>query len=202
MPALRVTVVATVVASILSSCAGIPGGDGPTGITTSPAPAKLFADDFKPVCQGATVSRATSYAEATTSHKAILFSPNDGTPYEDTSTLPADWMVQFDANSDAYQKVDTVVCVDVESEQLIKECSGYTRDDHETDNKVTLNTAKYRVDVHEATTGRLLGSTELDGTDDACPMFMTFDDDSQHKTYDAPPAKDDLIAFVKPFVQP
>ena len=107
-------------------------------------------------------------------------SPNEGTPYEDT----------------------TLVCVDVESEQQLKECSGYTRDDRETDNKVTLNTAKYRVDVHEATTGRLLGSTELYGTDDTCPMFMTFDDDSQHKTYDAPPAKDDLIAFVKPFVQP
>jgi hypothetical protein len=33
-------------------------------------------------------------------------------------------------------------------------------------------------------------------------MFMTFDDDNQKKTYDAPPPKDDLIAFVKPFVQP
>ena len=36
----------------------------------------------------------------------------------------------------------------------------------------------------------------------SCPMFMTFDDDNQTKTYDAPPPKDDLIAFVKPFVKP
>ena len=200
--ALRIAVVATAAASILSSCAGSPGGHGPTGITTSPAPAQLFADDFKPVCQGATVSRATPYAAAGATHKVILFAPNDGGPYEDTSTFPTDWMVQFDANSDAYQKVDTVVCENVESEQLIKECTGYTKDDHETNNKVTLNSAKYQVSVHEATTGKVLSTTELDGTDDTCPMFMTFDDDDQRKTYDAPPSKEDLIAFVKPFVQP
>jgi hypothetical protein len=31
---------------------------------------------------------------------------------------------------------------------------------------------------------------------------MTFDTDDQTKTYDAPPSTDDLIAFIKPFVQP
>ena len=41
-------------------------------------------------------------------------------------------MVQFDAKSDAYAKVDTVACVDVTSRQMVKECTGYTHDDHET----------------------------------------------------------------------
>lgn len=75
---------------------------------------------------------------------------------------------------------------------------GRPRNQHE----VTLNTATYKITVHEATTGKVLGTTELDGTDDTCPTFMSFDDENQKKTYDAPPSKEDLVAFVKPFVQP
>jgi hypothetical protein len=37
----------------------------------------------------------------------------------------------------------------------------------------------------------VLGTTELDGTDDTCPMFMSFDDENQKKTYEAPPSKED-----------
>jgi hypothetical protein len=172
-------------------------------MATSPfAPAQLFGDDFQGVCQGATVSRATPYAGAGPSHKVILFGPNDGQLYEDTSTLPADWMVQFDSDSDAYAKIDTVACEEVESEQMVKQCTGYTKDDHETNNEVTPNTATYKITVHEATTGKVLGTTEVEWTDDTCPMFMSFDDDNQTKTYDAPPSSEDLVAFVKLYVQP
>ncbi len=201
----RVGVLCAVMATacIVAACGASPVVVKPTTTaTSSSAPAQLFADDFQGACQGATVSRATPYAEAGTSHKVILFGPNDGKLYEDTSTLPADWMVQYDTNSDAYAKVDTVACEEVESEQTVKQCTGYTKDDHETNNEVTLNTATYKVTVHEATTGKVLGTTELDGTDDTCPMFMSFDDENQKKTYDAPPSKEDVVAFVKPFVQP
>jgi hypothetical protein len=54
------------------------------------APVQLFSDDFQGVCQGATVSRATPYRATGATHKVILFSPNDGKLYEDTSTLPND----------------------------------------------------------------------------------------------------------------
>lgn len=188
----------------LTGCGSSTGQAAPTsGTESSPdAPVQLFSDDFQGVCQGATVSRATPYRATGAGHKVILFSPNDGKLYEDTSTLPNDWMVQFDTKSDAYAKVDTVACIEITSEQMVKECTGYTRDNHDTNDKVTLNTATYTVTVREATTGKVLGTTELDGTDDTCPTVMTFDDDDQTKTYDAPPSTDDLIAFVKPFVQP
>jgi hypothetical protein len=81
---------------------------------------------FEGVCQGATVSKATPYVATGAAHEVILFSPNDGKLYEDTSTLPTDWTVQFDTKSDAYAKVDTVACVDVTSQQMVKECTGYT----------------------------------------------------------------------------
>lgn len=173
-----------------------------TGATTLVPPAKLFADDFKGVCQGATVSRAAAYDTASPSHKVILFSPYNGGPLEDTTTLPADWTVQFDANSDAYAKVDTVACVEVKDEQPLKECTGYQDDGHDTSNSVDVRSATYTVSVHEALTGKELGVTELSGTDDSCPMVMSFDDDTQSKTYDVPPSTEDLIAFLKPFVQP
>ena len=188
---------------VLAGCGSSAGSGTPTASTGSPDPqVKLFSDDFEGVCQGATVSKATQYVPTGAAHKVILFSPNDGKLYEDTSTLPTDWMVQFDTKSDAYAKVDTVACVDVTSQQTVKECTGYTHDDHETNDKVTLNTATYTVTVREATTGKVLGTTELDGTDDTCPPVMTFDTDDQTKIYDAPPSTDDLIAFMKPFVQP
>jgi hypothetical protein len=196
----------------LAGCSMLGGPQGPTAKhptstitmdpTTSAAPAKLFADDFRGVCKGATVSRATAYDQDAPTHKVILFSPNDGDAIEDTSTLPSDWMMQFDENSDAYAKVDTVACVEVKDEEPLKECTGYQDDGKDTTNSVELRSATYTVSVHEARTGKELGTTELSGTDDSCPMFMTFDNDTQSKVYDAPPSKDDLVEFIKPFVQP
>jgi hypothetical protein len=163
---------------------------------------KLFADDFRGVCQGATVSRATAYDAAAPAHKVVLFSSYDGDLIEDTSTLPGDWMVQFDADGDAYAKVDTVACVEVKDDEPVKECTGYQNDGQDTANTVDLRTATYTVSVHEATTGKELATTEMEGTDDSCPTVVSFDNDTQTKVYDSPPSNDDLVAFIKPFVQP
>jgi hypothetical protein len=170
--------------------------------TTSVAPAKLTSADFMAVCQGATQSRATDYSPDTKSHKTILFTPLSHGLVEDTSTLPSDWTVQFDANRDTYAAIDTVVCVQTKDEQSVKECTGYQDNGHSTANKVDLRATAYTVTVRAAATGKELGSTELSGTDTTCPMFMSFDDDTQTKPYNVPPPKDDLIAFVKQFVQP
>jgi hypothetical protein len=188
---------------VISGCSVIGvGGPVPVDPTTAPTPTKLVPDDLQAACKGATVSRATPYAPGAPTHKVILFSPYGGGVVEDMSTLPEDWMVQFDANSDAYAKVDTVACVDVKDEQPLKECTGYQDDGHDTSSTVDLRSADYTVSVREATTGKELGQTELPGTDDSCPMFVSFDNDTQTKIYYAPPSKDDLVAFLKPFVQP
>jgi hypothetical protein len=177
---------------------------GPTSSQPStPSPQDmLFADDFRGVCSGATESRASAYDPGAATHKVLLFSPYGGDLIEDTGTLPQDWMVQFDANSNAYAKVDVVACIQAKDEEPLKECTGYQDDGHDTNNKVDLRSASYTVSAREATTGKELGTTELTGSDDSCPMFVTFDNDSQTKVYDTPPSKDDVIAFLKPFVQP
>ena len=170
--------------------------------TTSSAPAKLMSSDFMAVCQGATQSRAAGYNPDAPSHKTILFTPLGHGLVEDTSTLPSDWSVQFDANRDAYAAIDTVVCVEIKDEQSVKECTGYQDNGHSTANKVDLRATAYTVTVRAATSGKELATTELSGTDTTCPMFMSFDDDTQTKSYNVPPPKDDLIAFVKQFAQP
>jgi hypothetical protein len=158
---------------VISGCSVIGlGGPRPVAPAMSTAPsasatataAKLFLDDLQAACKGATVSRATRYDAGAPTHEVILFSPYGGGVVEDMSTLPEDWMVQFDANSDAYAKVDTVACVEVKDEQPLKECTGYQDDGHDTSNTVDLRSADYTVSVREATTDKELGQSELPGT--------------------------------------
>src|SRR5262245_41692418 len=111
--------------------------------------------------KGATVSRATTYDPAAPVHKVVLFSPYSGDLIEDTTTLRDDWMVQFDGHADAYAKIDTFACVELKDEQPLQICSGYQNDGHDTDDKVDLRSDTYTVSVHEATTGRELGTTEF-----------------------------------------
>ena len=209
MPQLnRIRVAAIVVAGVglshLAACSRVDAAKPHPALdpsTSPPAAAKLTSADFMPVCQGATQSRATGYNPDAPSHKTILFTPLGQSLVEDTSTLPSDWTVQFDANRDTYAAVDTVVCVETKDEQSVKECTGYEDNGHSTANKVDLRATTYTVTVRVATTGKELATTELSGTDTTCPMFMSFDNDTQTKPYNVPPPKDDLIAFVKQFVQ-
>lgn len=188
----------------LAACSSVeaPKHVGPPDPTTSPAATKLTSEDFKPVCQGATQSRATTYIPDAPSHKAILFTPLGHSLVEDTGTLPADWTVQFDANRDNYAAIDLVTCTEIKDEHSVKDCTGYQDNGHATENKVDLRFATYTVTVRIAVSGKEIGRTELSGTDDTCPLFMSFDSDTQTKPYDVPPPKEDLTAFVKQFVQP
>ncbi|BBX85102.1 hypothetical protein [Mycolicibacterium aubagnense] len=209
MPQLNHVRIATIaVAGIgltyLAACSRVDAAKPLPTLTTStspPAAAKLTSADFMSVCQGATQSRATGYNPDALSHKTILFIPLNHGLVEDTSTLPSDWTVQFDANRDTYAAIDTVVCVETKDEQSVKECTGYEDNGHSTANKVDLRATTYTITVRVATTGKELATTELSGTDTTCPMFMSFDDDTQTKPYNVPPPKDDLIAFIKQFVQ-
>ncbi|OKH84566.1 hypothetical protein EB75_04465 [Mycobacterium sp. ST-F2] len=207
MPQLNRARVATFVVAgtgvaLLTACSNVDAAKPTSTPDPTTAPAKLTNADFMTVCQGATQSRATGYSPDAKSHKTILFTPWGHGLVEDTSTLPSDWTVQFDANRNTYAAIDTVVCVETKDEQSVMDCTGYQDNGHPTANKVDLRATTYTVTVRAATTGKELGTTELSGTDTTCPMFMSFDNDTQTKQYNVPPPKDDLIAFVKQFVQP
>jgi hypothetical protein len=198
------TVAASLVLAFAAACSSVDVGKlVPTyDPDTSAPPAELTGGDFQGVCSGATASRATAFDPQAQSHKVILFSPLNGSLVEDTSMLPTDWTVQYSQNSDAYVEIDLVACIQVTDEQPLKECTGYEDNGAATGNRVNLRAATYSLSVRSAVTAKELGRTELSTTDDTCPMFMSFDDGTQVKTYDVPPPKDDVVAFVKQFAQP
>lgn len=192
---------------VLASCGDDGGGGGGgsadgggDGGATTPA-MQLFPDDFKPVCSGATQSRATDYATATT-HKVVYFETYEDELVEQSSTLPSDWAVTFDANSDAYAAVDVVACAERTTEKLAQTCTGYEDDDTGMNGTVNWYTGTYELTAYEAKTGTELGTTTLEASDEECPMLASFDEGEEEIDMFDSPNSEDVVAFLKPFVQP
>jgi hypothetical protein len=154
------------------------GGDAPTA-TASAAKAQLFPDDFKGACSGAGLSRAAAYDPAKTPHKAVYFESWKDDLTDRSTSLPPDWTVQFTADGDAYAAVDLVACGKRTASKEVKVCDGYKSDDKPTNNKVRWHTATYQLTVYEAKTGKKLGETSVEATNQDCPMFQNFDGDNQ-----------------------
>jgi hypothetical protein len=187
-------------------CASSSSDSSAAGQSATNAPVQtiqLFDTNFQPVCQGATVSRATAYDPKAPTHKVLYFESYRDTIVATTSKIPTDWQVQFDANSDALAAVDLVACAVRTQDTFVKDCTGY-KDNNGVDsgNVAKLHSATYELTVHEAKTGKSLGSTTIDAPASDCPTFLTFDGDTTTLDYYEPPSQDAVVAFVKPFAQP
>ena len=79
-------------------------------------------------------------------------------------------------------------------------CDEYQNDGRDTANVVRWHTATYEFSVMEATTGKTLAETTVEATDSDCPMFMSFDDDSE--TVDAYASLPDsaVTDFLRPHI--
>ena len=142
--------------------------------------AKLFPDNFKGVCSGASVSAATAYDPAAKAHKALYFATYKDDLMDQSSTLPNDWTVQFDEHADAYKAVDLVICARRVADKQVKVCDGYKdKDDKPTGNMVRWHTATYEVSVREALTGKELEKKTIEAGDSTCPMFQNFDSSTE-----------------------
>ncbi|MEO6388728.1 MAG: hypothetical protein ABIT16_12540 [Croceibacterium sp.] len=173
------------------------------GAGTSAAPiSQLFPDDFKGVCSGATVSAASAYDPAAKTHKALYFRTYEDDFTDQSSSLPADWTVLFSPERDALSAIDLVVCARRTAERQVKLCDGFKIDGKETQNKVRWHTATYAVSVREATTGKELAQTTLEATDSDCPMFMSFDGDSDTVDGYASLSDSAVTDFLKPHIAP
>lgn len=202
-----VAAAAALMALSLAACGddGDDGGSGSTdagdtGDTGSDVP--LVPDDFEPVCQGATVSRATPYDEAGTSHKALYFASSDDSLTDRSSDLPADWTITWVPDADALAGIDLVLCAVRTGEELVQECTGYEDDGVDTGSTVNWHTATYDVSVHAATTGQVLAQETMEATDESCPSLVFFDEDGQTLDQYASLDSEQMVAFLKPFVQP
>jgi hypothetical protein len=174
---LKTAVMLAGIAMVLGACGGS-GGEQPSGAgTTSPAP--LFPDAFKGVCAGAGVDKATAYNKNATSHKALLFQTYDDDLQDQSHLLPPAWTVTFAPKGDALTAIDLVVCAERTKDKLVKTCDGYKDDNKPTGNKVRWHTATYDVTVHEAKTAKQLSKTQLEATDETCPLIASFDSKNQ-----------------------
>jgi hypothetical protein len=206
----RLTSVAAiaVLAITLAGCGSSGSGSQAAGGTTSTAPAhpkQLFADDFQPVCEGATVSAAKAYDKtATTGHKAVyLETYKDGNLVDSSSELPDDWTVQFTATGNAYAAIDVVVCGKRTAQKFAESCDGYTVDNKPDALVVKMYTATYTLTAYEATTGKKLGTKVVAASDGTCPMseFSVAAGTKTMNDYATPPSEQ-IVAFAKAFVQP
>lgn len=190
-------------ALILTSCSSgseSTGGSGGTDDVASEAP-KLFAEDFNPVCSGATESRAADYTSAST-HKVVYFETYETDLLDQSTSLPADWTVMYDENADAYAAVDLVACAVRTDAELAKTCEGYEDEESGTSGTVNWYTATYELTLYQATTGEAFSSTTIEADDAECPLFASFDAGESAIDQYAGPSDDAVIAFLKPFVQP
>ena len=180
---------------------GATGSDADSGAGADTAQASLlFPDSFKGVCSGASVSTATAYDPAGNAHKALYFATYEDDLTDRSSDLPGDWTVQFSPDSDALRSIDLVVCARRTAAQEVKVCDGYKDDDKPTQNKVRWHTATYELSVREARTGKELATTTIEATDADCPMFWTFDGNSDTDEGYASLSDSAVADFLKPHI--
>ena len=193
----------------LAACGG--GGDAGAGNGTAGGPAanpaapteaaatsRLFPNNFKGVCSGASVSTAAAYDPQAASHKALYFATYRDDFMDQSSSLPRDWTVLFSTERDALREIDLVVCARRTAAREVRICDGYRNNGQPTRNRVRWHTATYELSVREARTGRELARTTAEATRSECPMFQTFSGESD--TVDAYASLPD--ATVADFVRP
>ena len=189
----------------LASCGGYEGGTAGSeaGDAAGVAQASLlFPDNFKGVCSGASVSTATAYDPQGQTHKALYFATYEDDLLDQSSTLPPDWTVLFSPDSDALRAVDLVACARRTAAEEVKVCDGYETDGKPTQNKVRWHTATYEVSVREATTGKVLATTTMEASDTDCPMFQSFDGDSDTVDGYAGLSDTAVADFLRPHMAP
>jgi hypothetical protein len=196
--------VALVALVALASCGeNQDGADGGEASGTDAVQASvLFPDSFKGVCSGASVSAATAYDPAGKAHKALYFATYEDDLLDQSSSLPGDWTVQWSPDGDALRAIDVVACARRTAAREVKVCDGYENDGKPTQNKVRWHTATYELSVREAQTGRELAKTTLEATDSDCPMFQSFDSDSEEVDAYASLADSAVADFLRPHVAP
>lgn len=160
----------------------------------------LFSDNFKGVCSGAGVANATAYDPAATTHKALYFATYRDDFGDRSHSLPGGWTVQWSPNGDALRAIDLVVCARRTAAREVRVCSGFRNNGRETQNRVRWHTATYELSVREARTGRELAKTTAEATSNECPMFMTFQGESE--TVDGYASLPDTVVndFLRPHV--
>lgn len=193
----------------LAACGG--GQDGAAGNGTASGPAantaapaataaasRLFPDNFKGVCSGASVSAATAYDPQASAHKALYFATYRDDFMDMSTALPDDWTVLYSSERDALRDIDLVVCARRTAAREVRVCDGYRNNGRPTQNRVRWHTATYELSVREARTGRELAKTTAEASRSECPMFQTFTSESETLDAYASLSEATVADFLRP----
>ncbi|MEO1622337.1 MAG: hypothetical protein AAFU53_15065 [Cyanobacteria bacterium J06632_3] len=163
------------------------------------AAAQIFPSDFKDACQGAPVTGAAEYDEASAEiHPIYVFLREDegGSFYERSGQLPEAWQKEWEQSAET----ELVACVTPEERTLSQKCE--FEDEGEPTYTLETYDTTYLAEVRVAKTGKLLTSETLDlKADSDCPVFHMFTEGEQLDTEDADFGQA-VLDLVKPFVQP
>ena len=146
------------------------------------------------------MSTATAYDPQAATHKALYFATYRDDLMDQSSSLPRDWTVMFSAEGDALRAIDLVVCARRTAARQVRVCDGYQNRGRPTQNQVRWHTATYELSVREARTGSELAKTTVEATRSDCPMFQTFNGESE--TIDAYASLPDstVADFLRPHI--
>jgi len=183
------------------------GGDPTPAAATDaqPAPADSVAvpevnilTDFGDVCRGVRLPGATAYDAARAGVHPLVTMAGDPPDYGSAgSGLPDQW----DPVVGQEQTVELVACLDRVSSTVSQTCTGYKdNDDKDTGNTVEVYDATYDVRLVAATTGEVVGQTQLEATGEPCPMLVFFDAGQTVKAWYGEPT-DALTSWLAPFVE-
>jgi hypothetical protein len=154
--------------------------------------------DFGDVCRGVTLPGATAYDAARAGVHPIVTMGGESPEYEAMGFgLPEQWNPVVGEE----QTVELVVCLDRTAATLSQSCGGYLDDaGADTGNTVEVYDTTYNVRLVAATTGDEVASTQMDASDEECPMFVFFDADQKVKAWYSEPT-DALTAWLAPYVE-
>lgn len=154
--------------------------------------------DFGDVCRGVKLPGATDYDPNRSGIHPLITMAGEDPEYEAAgANLPDQW----DPVIGEEQTVELVACLARTSTTLSQTCEGYQDDSNEAiDKTVELYDVSYDVRLIAATTGEVVASTQLDASDEECPMFVLFDEGSDVTEWYAEPTEA-LTAWLAPYVE-
>jgi hypothetical protein len=167
-----------------------------TAMTAADGEVFLFRDDFRPVCNGSTVSDAAPYqAGEPGPHPVMAFAGAAPDYGEQFISLPDDWGTEIGEE----ELTELVVCMDRTSQTSAQVCEGY--EDEGITWSVELFDASYDIVVRAATTGEEIASTSLVAAADQCPIFSSYREGDPNPKPDYAVPEDAMVEFLSEFVR-
>lgn len=163
-----------------------------------------FESDFDRICNTQVgFSGATPLSSGPGPRPVVLMQETDGGLFITSSAdLPEGWALEtdddFEDNSDL-APAELVAC-----SRIAERSPNGTSCDFETDDgevtSLALVDVTYQLDVYEAATGALVGSSSIDAASTDCPSFLLISEGDTEELNT--PSADDYVAALSPFVLP